>query len=42
MPEDRASYVSSRIGQLPANQLRGLAMDAAWFNQLQRIVTSAH
>jgi predicted Zn-dependent protease len=42
MPEDRASYVSSRIGQLPASQLRGLAMDAAWFNQLQRIVASAH
>jgi predicted Zn-dependent protease len=41
MPEDRASYVSSRIGQIPASQLRGLAMNASWFNQLQRIVASA-
>jgi predicted Zn-dependent protease len=42
MPEDRAEYVATRIGQIPPSALRGLAMNASWFSQLQRIVASAN
>lgn len=39
--EDRAQYVSARIGQIPATRLRGLTVNSASYGQFQRLVASA-